>query len=160
MGKIALQFKATLENITNICTEGDDFRWYMKVKCANCGETTDRFVYVCLEESAPLKGGRGSANLVLKCHLCSRENSISIIKESLGKYTIDNDNQFVSMVTFECRGIEPVDYQPTCGFVGESSESTTQFKEITFAEGDWTDYDENASVSVGIYDLEHRFVKA
>lgn len=29
------------------------------------------------QESAPLKGGRGSANLVLKCHLCSRENSIS-----------------------------------------------------------------------------------
>lgn len=30
------------------------------------------------QESQPLKGGRGSASLVIKCKLCSRENSIGI----------------------------------------------------------------------------------
>ncbi|KAG3283198.1 hypothetical protein H1C71_033726 [Ictidomys tridecemlineatus] len=30
MGKIALQLKATLENVTNLRPVGEDFRWYLK----------------------------------------------------------------------------------------------------------------------------------
>ena len=29
--KISLQFKANLENVTNLLPDGDDFRWYLKV---------------------------------------------------------------------------------------------------------------------------------
>ena len=29
--KIALQFKADLENLTDLIATGDDFRWYIKV---------------------------------------------------------------------------------------------------------------------------------
>ena len=29
--RIALQFKADLENLTNVKPEGEDFRWYLKV---------------------------------------------------------------------------------------------------------------------------------
>lgn len=29
--KFGLQFKATLENVTNVKPEGDDFRWFLKV---------------------------------------------------------------------------------------------------------------------------------
>lgn len=160
MVKIALQIKAVLENITKLQPDGDDFRWYVKVKCANCGEVTDRFVYLCLEETTSMKGSRGSANLVIKCQLCSRDNSMDIIRDSIGSYNIENDNKFVTMVVFDCRGIEPVDFQPTVGFIAESSESGMKFKDVSFAEGDWTDYDENASVSVGVYELEHKFIKA
>lgn len=31
------------------------------------------------QENSPLKGGRGHASLVIKCKLCSRENSIGNI---------------------------------------------------------------------------------
>lgn len=55
--KIALQLKATLENVTNLRPVGEDFRWYLK-------------------DSVALKGGRGSASMVQKCKLCARENSI------------------------------------------------------------------------------------
>lgn len=30
--KIALQLKATLENVTNLRPVGEDFRWYLKVR--------------------------------------------------------------------------------------------------------------------------------
>ena len=56
MVKIELQMKCTLENLTNLKAEGEDFRWYLKLKCLNCGEETKCFVYLTLEESHPLKG--------------------------------------------------------------------------------------------------------
>jgi hypothetical protein len=31
--KIGLQLKANLENVTNLTPTGDDFRWYIKVRC-------------------------------------------------------------------------------------------------------------------------------
>merc|ERR1712193_586916 len=72
MVKIELQLKATLENVTSLRAEGEDFRWYLKVKCLNCGEESKSFVYLTLEESHPLKGGRGEASMVSKCKLCGR----------------------------------------------------------------------------------------
>ena len=61
--RIGLQLKATLENVTNL-GPGEEFRWYLKVcyiaverlflavrcyilqlRCANCGETTQKWVY-------------------------------------------------------------------------------------------------------------------
>jgi hypothetical protein len=35
-------------------------------------------IYI-FQENSPLKGGRGHASLVIKCKLCSRENSIGNI---------------------------------------------------------------------------------
>ena len=42
-------------------------RWYMKLKCANCGEIPDKWQYVDQMEKQPLKGGRGEACAVIKC---------------------------------------------------------------------------------------------
>uniref|UniRef100_A0A8D1F2G5 CXXC motif containing zinc binding protein n=1 Tax=Sus scrofa TaxID=9823 RepID=A0A8D1F2G5_PIG len=146
MGKIALQFKATLENVTNLRPVGEDFRWYLKMKCGNCGEISEKWQYIRLMDSVALKGGRGSASMVQKCKLCSRENSI------------DNE-KFKTIVEFECRGLEPVDFQPQAGFAAEGVESGTVFSDINLQEKDWTDYDEKAQESVGIYEVTHQFVK-
>ena len=43
------------------------FRWYLKLKCANCGEIPDKWQYVDQTEKQPLKGGRGEACAVIKC---------------------------------------------------------------------------------------------
>ena len=42
-------------------------RWYMKLKCANCGEIPDHWQYIDQTEKQPLKGGRGEACAVIKC---------------------------------------------------------------------------------------------
>lgn len=35
-----------LENVSKVATEGEDFRWFVKVKCSNCGEELAKWVYV------------------------------------------------------------------------------------------------------------------
>ncbi|KAM4896153.1 CXXC motif containing zinc binding protein isoform 2-T2 [Sylvia borin] len=182
MGRIGLQLRATLENITRLRAEGEDFRWYLKLKCGNCGEVSEKWQYLRLMDSAPLKGGRGSATMVQKCKLCSRENSIgtcldpdqasSISQLSLQSPALlgtvckelspgissllhwclssqqahpghhiqglaEDSEKFKTIVEFECRGLEPVDFQPQ----------------------DWNDYDEKTKESVGIYEVTHKFVK-
>ncbi|CAO2590729.1 CXXC motif containing zinc binding protein [Lemmus lemmus] len=76
MGKITLQLKATLENVTNLRPVGEDFRWYLKVKCGNCGEISENLQYIQLIDSVALKGGRGSASRVQKCKLCARKTPL------------------------------------------------------------------------------------
>ncbi|XP_054452311.1 CXXC motif containing zinc binding protein isoform X1 [Anoplopoma fimbria] len=112
MVKFGLQFKATLENVTNVRPLGDDFRWFLKLKCGNCGEIPDKWQYVTLEESVPLKGGRSSASMVQKCKLCARENSIDILGDTIKPYNVEDSESFKTMVQFECRGLEPIDFQP------------------------------------------------
>ncbi|XP_018609032.1 CXXC motif containing zinc binding protein isoform X2 [Scleropages formosus] len=159
MVKFALQFKATLEHVTNLRPEGDDFRWFLKLKCGNCGEISDKWQYITLMDSVPLKGGRGSASMVQKCKLCSRENSIDILRDTITPYNADDSEKFKTMVQFECRGLEPVDFQPQAGFCAKGAESGTPFSEINLQEADWTDYDEKVNESVGIYEVTHKFIK-
>ncbi|KAH3695671.1 hypothetical protein DPMN_083129, partial [Dreissena polymorpha] len=109
-------------------------------------------------ESAPLKGGRGHASLVLKCKLCSRENSIDILPDTISSYNAEDSNQFKTVVVFDCRGVEPVDFSPRVGFTAEGEETGTPFPEVSLTEGEWVDYDEKKGESVGIYEIEHKFV--
>uniref|UniRef100_A0A8C4S5F4 CXXC motif containing zinc binding protein n=1 Tax=Erpetoichthys calabaricus TaxID=27687 RepID=A0A8C4S5F4_ERPCA len=159
--KIGLQFKATLENVSNVRPVGDDFRWYLKLKCGNCGEVSEKWQYITLMDSMPLKGGRGSASMVQKCKLCSRENSIGEWqKNTIPRIFLAEDSErFKTIVQFECRGLEPVDFQPQAGFAAEGAESGTPFTEINLQEKDWNDYDEKISESVGIYEVTHQFIK-
>ena len=157
MVKIALQFKATLENLTDLKPEGDDFRWYLKLKCLNCGEESKSHSYLTSVDSVPLKGGRGSASLVSKCKLCGRENSIDIMKESISSYNAE-DVSFKSVVTFDCRGMEPTDFSPRTGWCAKGADTGSYFA-VDLSEGEWCDYDEKASESVGVYEIEHQFVK-
>ncbi|XP_069593989.1 CXXC motif containing zinc binding protein [Ranitomeya imitator] len=159
MVKFALQLKANLENITRLRPVGDDFRWFLKLKCGNCGELSDKWQYITLMDSVPLKGGRGSASMVQKCKLCSRENSIDILRISLQPYNAEDSEHFKTIVEFECRGLEPVDFQPQAGFAAEGAETGTPFGDINLQEKDWTDYDEKAQESVGIYEVTHQFKK-
>ncbi|VDI65263.1 CXXC motif containing zinc binding protein-like [Mytilus galloprovincialis] len=158
MVKIGLQFKADLENITNLKPDGEDFRWYLRLKCISCGEETHEFQYLTLTENSPLKGGRGHASLVIKCKLCSRENSIDILKDTIKPYTADDSGHLKTMVVFDCRGVEPIEFSPRVGFVAEGAESGTNFPEVELTEGEWCDYDEKASVPVGVSELGHKFI--
>ncbi|KAM8931106.1 CXXC motif containing zinc binding protein [Pelodytes ibericus] len=159
MKKFALQLKASLENITQLRPLGDDFRWFLKLKCGNCGEVADKWQYITLMDSVPLKGGRGSASMVQKCKLCSRESYIDILRPSLQPYNAQDSETFKTIVEFECRGMEPIDFQPQAGFGAEGADTGTPFNEINLQEKDWTDYDEKAKESVGIYEVTHQFKK-
>ncbi|XP_076441463.1 UPF0587 protein v1g245604-like [Babylonia areolata] len=157
MPKIALQLKAELENVTNLKPEGEDFRWFMKLKCESCGEETPEFIYCTLTESLPLKGGRGHASLVLKCKLCKRENSIDIIKESLAPYNAEDAGKYKTLVKFDCRGVSPTDFDLRAGWTAEGTESSTPFI-VNLTDKEWYDYDEKAGESVSIIEISSQCI--
>jgi hypothetical protein len=173
MVKIGLQVRAQLENVTTLRPDGEDFRWYLKLKCVGCGEVPDHWQYVTLTDKVPLKGGRGEANAVIKCKLCSRENSIDILSDSISSYAYADyqGNKFTTIVAFDCRGIEPVDYDPRVGWAAngyklstedddtEDQETGTVFNEIDLSDKEWADFDEKSGESTFISDFECKFVK-
>jgi len=156
--KTGLQISIQLENVATVRTCGDDFRWYLKLKCSSCGEETSDYVYLSLCESSPLTGGRGQASLVIKCKLCKRENSIDIIKDSIAKLTDDDSGKFKTVVVFDCRGVNPIDFSPRVGWEAVGLESNSVFSDIDLNELEWYDYDDKAGESVSITEFRYKFV--
>ena len=173
MVKIGLQVRAQLENVTDLKPDGEDFRWYLKLKCVGCGETPNHWQYVTSSEKTAVKGGRGEANAVIKCKLCSRENSIDILTESIGRYSYEDSesNKFTTIVAFDCRGLEPVDFDPRVGWVASGYKIATEdddtenhvtgtiFSDIDLSEKEWADYDDKSEESTFISDFQCQFVK-
>jgi len=158
MVKIGLQISAILENVSAF-QSGDDFRWYLKIKCSSCGEISRTWQYICANESTDTKGGRGSANMVQKCKMCGRENHMDIIKDKIKSYTNDDSGSFVTIISFECRGIEPVEFDFRNGWKVNSSCSNTVFSDVDLSEKEWYDYDDTGNESVSITELQSNFVK-
>lgn len=88
MVKIALQVKATLENIEKLYTNHPHYQWFLKLKCGNCGEVSQKFHDLTEADKVPQKHNRSETNLLIKCKMCSRENSIDVIEGSNGKPTV------------------------------------------------------------------------
>ena len=89
--------------------------------------------------------------------------SISFIEDSLQSYKgtqVESDEElaWVTIVTFECRGLEPVEFYPGTSFIAHSAASETVFGSvdagIDLSGADWADYDETGDESVCIYQLE------
>jgi len=171
MVKIGLQFKAFLENVTGLMPEGEDFRWFLKLKCANCGEIPDKWQYVDMNEKQALKGGRGEACAVIKCKLCGRENSIDIMADTIKPYNMSDNNKFKTIVVFDCRGLEPVEFSPRNGWKvlgwksadddeddNEGRESGTEFSDVDLTDMEWCDYDEKSDESTMISEIEIKFI--
>ena len=66
MPRVGLEISFDVENVASVEAVGKDFRWFLKICCGNCGEVTD-WVYVDEEDTVEVKGGRGTAHMVLNC---------------------------------------------------------------------------------------------
>jgi len=97
--------------------------------------------------------------MVSKCKLCSRDNSMDILKDTIKPYDADDSGSFKSVVTFECRGMEPVDFSPRTGWSAQGADTSSMFA-VDLTEGDWCEYDEKANEPVGVSEIEHKFEKA
>jgi hypothetical protein len=180
MVKIALQLKANLENVTDFHIQSpDDFIYYLKLDCTKCHTQSDKYHDITLSESSSIAGSRGEANFIMKCKFCSNEGNLNIesIKPPVNYTSDDSDNHvFKTIVVFDCRGIEPVDWQPgekkifflmyiSIQFLGDGwtcqgVESSTKFSQIDLSENkEWMDYDEKAKQAVAINELEFKFLK-
>ncbi|CAB3397729.1 unnamed protein product [Caenorhabditis bovis] len=131
---LALEIKCNLVGITDLKpNEPETFRWHLKMKCTNCGEAPEHWQYIVAHELLEIPGSRGHANVVEKCKL-------SIIPDSFKSYSIDKNEKWQPLVTFDCRGIEPYDFDPRNDWVAA-----------------WADYDEKAGESVEISEITSQF---
>ncbi|XP_076247435.1 CXXC motif containing zinc binding protein [Calliopsis andreniformis] len=157
MVKIALQIKATLENIEEIKPSGPEFRWYLKFTCCNCGEVSEKWNYVSLSEFIPAQRGNAVTHFTSKCKLCSRDNSMTILEDSIKPFVATDHDKFQTIVVFDCRGLEPSDFSAREGWTAKAVDDGKEFTEVDLSEGEWADYCDKIKKPVGIYDIEHKF---
>uniref|UniRef100_A0A336KZU9 CSON001249 protein n=1 Tax=Culicoides sonorensis TaxID=179676 RepID=A0A336KZU9_CULSO len=162
MVKIALQISAQFENIEELKTCHPDYAFYVKIKCSNCGEIDEKWHDITeserVSEGDSSRNAKG-VNFFIKCKLCMRESSIDIVEGSNGIYTENDVGKFKSIVSFDCRGIEPVEFSPRSGWIAKATENGQKFEDIDLSEDDWADYDEKNNQSVGITEFKSQFIK-
>ncbi|KAK6026457.1 hypothetical protein OSTOST_07588, partial [Ostertagia ostertagi] len=159
---LSLEIKCNMVGVTDFTpSDPENHRWFLKFRCMNCGESRDYWQYVVINEVLEVPGSRGEANLVEKCKLCNRVNTVAIIQDSIGKYdAAEHNEEWQSMIQLDCRGLEPIDFDPRMGWTAVGTESGTVFDDIDLSEKAWADYDEKVGEATEIGDFEVRFVHA
>ncbi|CAD7089504.1 unnamed protein product [Hermetia illucens] len=160
MVKVGLQISATLENIEEIKTCHPDYSFFLKLKCTNCGEESDKWHDITESERVQQSSRTPDGfNFYMKCKMCSRENTMDIIEGSNATYTSDDAGKMKTIVTFDCRGVEPTDFSPRSGWIVKSSENGQTFDNVDLSEDDWVEYDQKNNNSIGIYEFQSSFIK-
>ncbi|KZW02098.1 DUF866-domain-containing protein [Exidia glandulosa HHB12029] len=150
-----------LENVTNLVPADDHFEYFFQVKCNSCHETHPNFVSVNRIEEREVSGGKGSsAHLVWRCKNCKREHSAKFEPLPPQPYTADHNGSFAPLITLDCRGLEPVSFDPRGIWKCEGVEKGTKFSEVDLSEGEWVDYDEKAAVPVSVMNIESQWARA
>ncbi|XP_011641457.1 UPF0587 protein C1orf123 homolog [Pogonomyrmex barbatus] len=159
MVKIALCILFKMNNVKEVRPEGRDFQWCLKFVCTNCSEKSDTWNYLSLDEEIPMQRGSGVNHFVSKCKLCSRENSVMIIEDSIKSYTAKDQDQYKPMVTFDCRGIEPIDFSAREGWTIQTVNEGSKFDAVDLTEGEWEDFCDKIFEPVSIFEIQHNFKK-
>ena len=154
---IGLQMSAQLENIEELKTSHQDFPFFLKVKCSNCGEVSDKWHDVIESEKTQLDTQNSDGcNLYIKCKMCSRGNSIDVEKSNAA-YTEEDASKLKTIVVFDCRDAEPLEFSPKSGWKAAAAENGQKFEDIDLPEDDWVEYDQKNNQSVGIYEFYRNF---
>eukprot|EP00005_Dracoamoeba_jomungandri_P005256 CAMPEP_0174251410 /NCGR_PEP_ID=MMETSP0439-20130205/1241_1 /TAXON_ID=0 /ORGANISM="Stereomyxa ramosa, Strain Chinc5" /LENGTH=157 /DNA_ID=CAMNT_0015331713 /DNA_START=24 /DNA_END=497 /DNA_ORIENTATION=- len=146
----ALQIKCELENLTNLRTD-DEMRWYLNVKFAS-GETSDKPVYVNINEET--QHHRAVVNLLVKDKFSGRDATISIVRGSVESYNAGDSGSWKTIIKFDCRGLEPIEFVAGMGFYADHHASGTTF-ELDLSD-DFAEFDDQADEPVGVYNFESK----
>eukprot|EP00347_Sterkiella_histriomuscorum_P007398 403349077 len=155
MGIFEVQFKAQLENISNLQLPPSE-DWHFNVKCTHCNEQHPNTIYFNLQEIKDIADSRSRANYYAKCNFCKRQGNILFLENSFKRY--EKSEEFQSVAKFECRGIEILEFIPNGNFVATSTVSDEVFEDINLTDKDWAGYDEQGDASVGIYDFQSQII--
>ncbi|EQC36979.1 hypothetical protein SDRG_05800 [Saprolegnia diclina VS20] len=152
-----LYVKADLENVGSIEAPALH-RWCLDIK-EPTGDETREGIWVSDEEELEVSGSRGTAHFLMKWPGAKKESQLTVVRDikKLTRAISANDSgEYVPLVGFECRGIEPVSWSPEDGYKITCADSGTVFENVNLSE-DWAEYDEEGDQSVGVYAVEHKF---
>lgn len=83
-----------------------------------------------------------------------------MIKAPPKPYLITSPPKQQTILEFECRGCEFVDFNPDGDWLVDGVDSGTKFSSIDLTEGEWFEYDEKAGQEVTIKDLKWEIKRA
>lgn len=109
------------------------------------------------QEIRPLSASRAEANLVWRCKNCQRESSANI-KSGPNAYVHEEPATEQTILTFECRGCDFVDFKPEGEWKATGIEKGGEFS-VDLSEGDWYDYDEKVKAEVSVVGVEFRITR-
>ncbi|KAI9582918.1 UPF0587 protein CG4646 [Glossina fuscipes] len=162
MVRVALQICATLENVGELKTNHPDYAFFLKLTCTNCGETTDKWHDITESEKTQQQDSSRNPegfNFCMKCKMCGRENTIDVVEKSNDVYTEKDAGKFKTIVVFDCRGAEPIEFSPRTGWIVQSADNGQAFEDVDLSEDDWVEYDQKNQTPVGIYEFGAKFIK-
>jgi len=155
-----LYVKADMENCTDFGPASDESHWWTLDLKQSDGPEERSGVAVSSSESVELKGNTSeTANFVMKWSekkFCSI-NVVQVKGVTRRVTAEDVENQaYVPLVGFECRGCEPTRWDPGSGYTCKSTKGA-RFDDIDLSEGEWMDYDADHDLSVLIENVQHKF---
>jgi len=98
---------------------------------------------------------------VWKCGTCKREANAKFETAFQTKPYSSENGHLEPFLTLDCRNLEFVGFDPTQGIwkcVGV--DSGTVFNEVDLIDNEWTDYDEKATLPVGVSKVEGEWSRA
>ncbi|GJD12692.1 UPF0587 protein [Galdieria sulphuraria] len=144
-----LEIKASCSpNVQNLRVE-NSYIWHLQLQCMQCSEKTGWITVDPSQEMARVRSG--ICHVLLHCRLCGRQCTITILEEP---HVYDKNEEFQQFASFDCRGLEPIDWNPVgTDFIVELN-SGVVMRQVSFEEGEYYDYDENQKEQVFITCLE------
>ncbi|GJQ14667.1 hypothetical protein GpartN1_g7039.t1 [Galdieria partita] len=144
-----LEIKALCSpNIQKVTVE-NSYIWHLQLQCMHCSEKTG---WIAIDPSQEMTRVRsGVCHVLLHCRFCSRQCTITVLEES---HVYDNKEEFQPFASFDCRGLEPVDWNPIGDEFILQLNSGVLMRQVSLEEGEYYDYDENEKEEVSITCLE------
>lgn len=171
-----LEIKVEMEGCTTVETHGIT-EWPLDLKQPRSDEMRMGVIVSAMnEEKLQDTGGDDTVHFAMRWPDSKKQSSITLVEEMRNSVTADDADagNWVSIMGFECRGVEPHHWNPVTenedglGFevTGESGDTFTicewdQSKQNP-KEFEWTDYDENSEsvMTVRIVDWRFNVIKA
>ncbi|GAB7338692.1 hypothetical protein MBLNU457_5417t1 [Dothideomycetes sp. NU457] len=159
---LALTISAELNGVTDLLpidTEEAPFYYTFKVQCTSCREVHPNWVSVSRFENNEISGSRGEANFVWRCKNCKKEHSANILAAPK-PYPADKSGKKFNIISFDCRGLEFVEFKADGEWQASGAETTSKFTAIDITDGEWYDYDEKSSEEVSIKEVSWEIRRA
>eukprot|EP00622_Pseudochattonella_farcimen_P001103 FR735714.1.p1 GENE.FR735714.1~~FR735714.1.p1 ORF type:complete len:162 (+),score=15.95 FR735714.1:1-486(+) len=158
MPKFALKIRCQLENVAKMEAEPSN-QWCLVVQSPDASETCE--AYLTVDEEHDLAGSKGTAHFIKKWSGSNQQSYLKIIdvkNVTKGGYDVDDDQEWVAIVAFEARGLEPIGWMCRNDFAVESVGGTVfPAEEVEFDDQMWADYDGENDIPVSIQNLESVF---
>ncbi|KAK9812865.1 hypothetical protein WJX72_004876 [[Myrmecia] bisecta] len=156
MVMFVLYVKAHLENVAELSLPADH-EYCIDVQ-ESAGAEVREGVTVTAANEEEIPNSRGTANFCMKWSRDSKHAAYLNVVQVKGvtrPLTEDDENKWVGIVGFDCRGLMPIRWQPRDGFRIKAT-SGQVFEDVDLSEKEWCDFDEKLGESVGVYELEHK----